>query len=260
MEVLLLIAFVAVVSFAACQFSMLSFSGGIAAFICGLAIAMGAGWKGLVLLGIFFGSSSLLSKLKRDEKKKFESRHEKGSQRDWVQVFANGGIPAVLAILLIFMNENWLVIGFSIAFASANADTWASELGVLSKGKPISIKSFRRVEPGTSGAVSFKGTLAAAAGSLVVSLSAAALFSFHWADFFVVFIFGFFGMLIDTLLGAFFQAVYRCKVCGAEVECRRHCNSETTLVKGKDPIRNDAVNLISCLGASLLGICFYMLT
>ena len=106
--------------------------------------------------------------------------------------------------------------------ASANSDTWASEIGTLSKNKPIYIRTFKRIEKGTSGAVSLLGAIAALLGSLLISLLAIGFFnwSFH---FFIIFIFGFLGNVIDTIIGAFYQQVYVCSKCGIETEKKIHC-------------------------------------
>ena len=57
--------------------------------------------------------------------------------------------------------------------AAVNADTWATELGVLSRTPPRLITSGKVVERGTSGGVSLAGTLAALGGAAVIGLAAA---------------------------------------------------------------------------------------
>ena len=49
----------------------LTLSGSIAAFIVACCVALGFGWRGLVLLGTFFVSSSLWSKYKKQKKEKY---------------------------------------------------------------------------------------------------------------------------------------------------------------------------------------------
>ena len=57
----------------------------------------------------------------------------------------------------------------SIAFATS--DTWASEIGGNRiKGKTWSFDGFKQVPPGTDGAISVAGTLAAVAGALSIGL------------------------------------------------------------------------------------------
>ncbi|MBY0122389.1 DUF92 domain-containing protein [Bacillus sp. S/N-304-OC-R1] len=235
---------------------LLTMSGSLAALTVGILIGLGFGVKGLLLLGFFFASSSFWSKYKRRNKAKIEERHEKGSQRDWIQVAANGGTAAICSLLhLASPNELWLY-GFAISIAAANSDTWASEIGSLSKRAPIFIRSFKSVEAGTSGAISVLGTVAALCGSLTISLLGYYLFHISFSRMLVIFLFGFIGNVIDTLFGAFIQVVYQCKKCGAEVEVRSHCGTKTANKRGLLVMNNDAVNFISGFMAALIGLLF----
>ncbi|MDF2717698.1 MAG: hypothetical protein K0R28_4623, partial [Paenibacillus sp.] len=131
----------------------LSASGFAAAVILGTAMyTLGSAvWFGSLIA--FFLSSTLLSKWKKKTKEKAESGYEKSGRRDAGQVAANGG----LALLLCVVNAWWPHPVWWYAFlgvmASVNADTWATEIGGLSKTPPRSIVSGRRVAAGTSGAV-----------------------------------------------------------------------------------------------------------
>lgn len=224
---------------------LLTFSGTVAAFVVGSLITLGFGAKGLVVLGLFFGSSSLWSKVKSSKKERAEELLVKGSQRDWQQVIANGGLAAISSALYYFTNESFWLFGFCICLAASNSDTWASEIGSMSKGRPVSIKTFKRVARGTSGAVSLLGTFAAAAGSFLIAFGAFTLFRLQVNEFLFIFILGFCGNLIDTLLGAFVQAGYQCSRCGLKTEKKIHCGQPTTLIKGYSILDNDVVNFLS---------------
>ena len=137
----------------------LSVSGAIATFFIGVLVAIGFQWSGLFLLGVFFVTSSFCSMYKKQQKKKLGDMLEKGSARDWIQVAANGSVASLAAILYFVSESSIWLIAFIISVAAANADTWASELGVLSKNKPFYILTWQRVEKGTSGAVSVLGTV-----------------------------------------------------------------------------------------------------
>lgn len=231
----------------------LSRSGAIGTYIIGIMIAAGFKGYGLLLIGIFFVTSSLWSRYKKKSKANVDEILEKGSQRDIFQVFANGMVPALFSLsYLLYPSEAWLV-GFVTAIAAANSDTWASEIGTLSKKDPISILSLKRVNRGTSGAISLLGTGASVAGAGLIAATA----SIFWTEVslgnvFLIILFGILGCFVDTFLGASIQALYRCSFCGRTVESPNHCGKPAELVKGIRAVNNDMVNIGSIVFVSFL--------
>lgn len=232
----------------------LTISGAIAAVVVGLAVFVAFSAAGLLLLGAFFATSSLWSNYKSAFKMKMEEKLAKGSIRDWRQVLANGGTAIFFSAIYFFDREPLWMLAFVIAIASANSDTWASEIGSLSRKNPIYIRTFKRVERGTSGAVSLLGSLAALSGSLLISLLAFWFFHISVLAGLVIFIFGYIGNLIDTLIGAFYQHAFICKICGIETEKRNHCEKATVKIKGIAFMDNDMVNFVSGLIAVILAL------
>lgn len=238
----------------------LSFSGAIAAIFVGMAIFAGYGVKGLILLGVFFATSSFWSKYKASSKSRLEEKLAKGARRDWRQVAANGGGAALFSMLcFIHYDKAWL-IGFIVCLASANSDTWASEIGSLSKKNPIDVRSLNRVEKGTSGAISLLGSTAALFGSLFISISSLMLFQLNIFYVVMVFLFGFLGNVLDTFIGAYYQQLYRCHECGMETEKIFHCQRPTRRIKGIAFVDNDMVNFLSGFLAAILAIVVFMST
>ncbi|MDQ0161344.1 uncharacterized protein (TIGR00297 family) [Bacillus alveayuensis] len=239
---------------------LLTFTGSLAAFAIGLSIYIGFGWNGLIVLGIFFASSSLWSKYKKEKKQSLEKIVEKGDQRDSFQVLANGGIPAIMAIcsFIYYDVAPWESL-FAVAIASANADTWASEIGTLSKRKPRLLWSFKEVDIGTSGAVTMLGTLAAFYGASLIGIAFYMLFTQDVIVLFTVILFGFIGSLLDTVLGSTLQVKYRCKVCRIKTEKKVHCNNRAQKIHGLSFMNNDGVNFLSITLATLLSYLFYIL-
>ncbi|AGT32789.1 hypothetical protein M493_12715 [Geobacillus genomosp. 3] len=227
----------------------LSASGAAAAVVIGTLVGCGFSWGGLWVFGLFFASSSAFSNVGKRKKAAMAEKLAKSGGRDAVQVFANGGVPAVLALLALFRPDPAWHALFVVAVAAANADTWASEIGSLSRRPPRAWPSFRPVEAGTSGAVTLLGTAASLAGALLIAAAGA-----HFLDAAPVSalaLFGWLGSWLDTWLGAAWQSVYRCPACGAATERKWHCGRTTIHVKGWRWLDNDAVNALSIAGAVL---------
>jgi uncharacterized protein (TIGR00297 family) len=228
---------------------MLSTSGAIAATVVG-TISIAAGWRWGALLLAMFISASLLSKLgERRKAERVGQIVEKGAERDWAQVLANGGVYAGAALgALMSTSPMWFAIGAGALAASA-ADTWATEIGTLVAGRPISIISGRRVEPGTSGGISPAGTAAGVVGALFIA--GAAVLANWPVPFVAVAIGGVAGALADSLLGATVQERRWCGLCKTFTERPNHSSgTPTSHAGGLVGFDNDAVNAAcSAVGA-----------
>lgn len=237
----------------------LSASGAVAAALTGGLIFGAGGWPWASLLLAFFTSSSALSRLFRQRKTTLNEKFSKGSRRDWAQVCANGGLGALLAAgLALWPSLGWLWPAFAGAMAAVNADTWATEVGVLSRTPPRLITNGQVVERGTSGALTALGTLAALGGAALIALLAA-LFSSPGQRLLLagaVTLGGLAGSLFDSLLGATQQAIYHCPACRKETE--RHpthtCGSRTTLLRGWRWMDNDVVNWLCSFAGAFVAV------
>ena len=244
------------VGYLAWRFHALSRSGAWAAGAVGALIFGLGGISWAILLLTFFVSSSTLSRAFARRKAGLNEKFAKGSQRDWGQVLANGGLGALLAIIQFFYQGSiWPWLAFAGAMAAVNADTWATELGVLNPTPPRLITDLRKVvEKGTSGGVSLVGTLASLAGAGIIGLLAALLpalsavegspIGTNWSFSLWVTLAGLLGALFDSLLGATVQAIYYCPACKKETERNptHSCGTETTQIRGWQWLDNDWVN------------------
>ncbi|WP_038088487.1 DUF92 domain-containing protein [Tumebacillus flagellatus] len=241
----------------------LSASGFAAAVIAGTVLyAVGSlAWFGTLIA--FFVSSSLLSKCKQKAKSAAESTYEKTGRRDAGQVFANGGIAVILCLLnALFPHFLWWA-AFVGVLATVNADTWATEIGGLSSSEPRSILTLKKVPTGTSGGISLAGTLATMAGGLFIGLcawlfslgsgSAALHVSFGWL-LWTGLVAGTIGSLTDSVIGAKWQWMRRCVVCGKDVEAATHCSTKTSYLRGEKWMNNDAVNMIASLAGAVIAV------
>jgi len=241
---------------------MVTRGGAVAGFLLGTLLILFGGWFSWFEMGAFFLSSSLLSRVGRSRKSAFSAMFEKGDNRDAAQVAANGGVGLAAAFGYALTGNVAFLAAVAAAFAESNADTWATELGVLSRRPPVSIIGGRPVEPGMSGGVSAQGLLAAVAGSALVALvyvagdSVANGFFLNGAIVIrglVIAACGAFGSIIDSFLGATVQLLYRDRNTGRVTEHRT--NSEgiaNERIRGIRGIDNDVVNLVSCAAAAII--------
>jgi len=241
----------------------LSRSGALAAALTGGLIFGLGGLAWAVLLLAFFISSSLLSRLFARRKSALSEKFSKGSQRDWGQVTANGGLGALLAVAHgLFPGEAWPWIAFAGAMAAVNADTWATELGVLNPSPPRLITNGKAVERGTSGAVSLGGSLAALGGAGLVAVLAA-LFTDQTAGgmLLAATLGGVAGSFFDSWLGATIQAIYWCPTCSKETERypQHTCGSETNHYRGWRWLDNDWVNGLASLAGAVVALLVWLL-
>jgi len=243
----------------------LTLGGGVGAIVIGTVIYGYAGWPGYLVLLAFFFSSSFLTKLRYSAKAaKGVSELKSGARTIW-QTIGQGGVAAIFAgIALLFpINPALLAAGFVGALAEANADTWAVELGVLSKRNPRLITKFSsEVPPGTSGGISSLGESSAVAGSFFIALIAGILGVLGNAPLFLVTttaIAAIVGEHVDSVLGATVQAAYYCPHCQKETERKIHrCGTPTRHVKGFQIMTNEAVNFISTAIAAALALTLYL--
>jgi uncharacterized protein (TIGR00297 family) len=273
----------------------LSRSGVAGAVITGtLMFGLGGFACGLLLIA-FFVTSSLLSHYKAARKQVVAEHFDKGGQRDLGQALANGGAATAFAAcagiaLIAGATPQTLTLCFAAmlgALATANADTWATELGVLSKSPPRLITRPRQVvEAGTSGGVSRDGTLAACGGAILIGLVNLLLHGLAALGFGdapvpwlvayntagpvpfaplalipVALLGGLAGTMFDSLLGATIQAIYYSEKRHKETEKRyERDGTPNRLLRGWPWLNNDWVNFSATMAGALVGAAVWLLT
>lgn len=260
-------------------------SGIAGAILVGTLIFGLGGWIWGLLLITFFVSSSWLSHYRRADKQEISEKFAKGSRRDLGQALANGGVGALLAVVYARYPEPLLFAAFVGVMATVNADTWATELGVLSRDLPRLVTTRRTVPPGTSGGVTPLGTWAALAGALLMGATASVLVQIEGllggtgaasvgagsavgamssglyvplqvravAYPLLAAAGGLAGSFLDSLMGATVQGIYYCAGCSKETESAVHrCGRAAQPLRGWRWLNNDLVNLLASVGGGLL--------
>jgi uncharacterized protein (TIGR00297 family) len=126
--------------------------------------------------------------------------------RNAFQVLANLGTSAGCAVLYSTLwPDRRLLVALAAALAEAAADTVSSEMGQALGRAPRLITTWKKVEPGTDGAVSLAGTTDGATAAIAVGLVFAFTRIFSWRSFAVCAVAGITGMIFDSLLGATFE-------------------------------------------------------
>ncbi|KAI1500860.1 integral membrane protein DUF92 [Biscogniauxia marginata] len=209
-----------------------------------------------VLLCVFFLAGTRATKVKKDVKAGL-TLHSQGSSggegpRTHVQVLANSLMGSVLTLMHAYQLRlrresivarelpdgsfcySWggdlLVVGIIANYAAVCADTFSSELGILSRSTPrlITSLSLRKVPRGTNGGVTLWGLVAGLLGSMII-VTASLLFlplcteqtkgkigggdswtvsqkaTFAWG----LTIWGALGSLLDSFLGGWLQRSVR---------------------------------------------------
>jgi uncharacterized protein (TIGR00297 family) len=244
----------------------LSPSGWLGAVLTGTLTFGFGGWTWGLTLIAFFVTSSALSHFRQSQKQRLAGeKFEKGGRRDLFQTLANGAAGALLALLYgILGGPIALLALFAGVMATVTADTWATEIGVLSPRPPRMITSGRLVEPGTSGGVTAYGLLATAGGALFIGLFAtllalAELGTWHgWLPLAALFG-GLAGSLADSLLGATVQAIYRLPAGGETERALDSGGAPNPALRGWRWMNNDMVNFLSSLVGGLVALVIFSL-
>ena len=148
------------------------------------------------------------------------------------------------------------------ALSCCSGDTWASEVGSVAGGKPRLITSWRVVPKGTNGGVTTVGVASSVAGGAVVGLGYTLTLLVFWdgpafqgVDFssqldivLLGAVSGFFGSMVDSVLGAIFQ------FSGYSEKMNKVVNvpgSGVSHISGWNLLDNHEVNLLSSLVTAL---------
>lgn len=208
--------------------------------------------------------------------------------RTSAQVFANSGFASILILAHTYLLtstpfisshismtagpyfpviQKLLPIGIIAQYAAVAADTFSSELGILSEEQPFMVTApWRKVPKGTNGGITVDGLKYGALGSALLTLVASvALFlaeprvQANARASVLLMVSGLAGSVIDSVLGALVQVTVTDKGSGKVVEGH---GGQRVLVKrdgsrvkiGRDLLSNNGVNFVMAALASLLAM------
>jgi uncharacterized protein (TIGR00297 family) len=177
--------------------------------------------SGLTPLLLLFVLTFYATRLGRERKARSGLAEDRRG-RNAAQVLANLGVAALLSGMMCydiatkfgwfgdFQGDGPIVrayfaipyIPMLAALAEATADTVSSEIGQAFGGTPFLLTTFRRVPPGTDGAISLLGTLAGIAAAALIAATGAPALGMSFGECLIAFAAGIAGLFFDSLLGA----------------------------------------------------------
>jgi uncharacterized protein (TIGR00297 family) len=198
----------------------------IVGVVLGWLIYAGDGYRGLLLLALFFLTGTLATSWKKKQKLLIKGSAAHQPTRRTGQVIANAGVAGIMGGLAILIpgHKPLFALLLAASLASATADTLASELGMVYGRRTFNILTFKPDERGLDGVISLEGLLIGVIGATLISLayilvphalpgapdilashsrSSTALANTHAA--LILIIAGTAGNLADSLLGALLE-------------------------------------------------------
>ncbi len=179
-------------------------AGALSAVVIGTLITAGLGLAGLAVMIVFFVVGTVATRTGYGKKAERGIAQDKGGARGWRNAWANGGVPAALALLagLAAPDERALLaLAYAAAVATAGADTCSSEIGKAFGRRTFLITTLRTVPPGTEGAISLEGTAAGLLGGIVIGSVGAVCGLYGASVAALVAAAGLLGSLAESVLG-----------------------------------------------------------
>ena len=209
-------------------------TGSLAALWIAAILWMSGGWKALSAPVFLLVVGSITGKLIRP--------NHASEKRSAQQVFSNGLFGVVLYMLYGLTGQfHWLLLAWG-SFAISVCDTISSEVGVAVGGRTYNAVTLRSMQPGLSGGISLAGTAGGLAALLLLVLFLGVILPVSPIQLLWVLSTGLIGMLVDSILGSKWQALWRQGEAWSEVSST---SPQEVLVKGLPWLDNHWVNFLS---------------
>jgi uncharacterized protein (TIGR00297 family) len=252
-----------IVAYISYRTQLLSKSGLVGFLFISLGAYVGFGIAGFVYVFAILLSTGIVTRFHYSQKAAAgtaESGH--GARGVW-KILGAAGLTGLVGWYAFFNNSVPIVVAFVASLAETSSDTWASEIGALTRGRTISIlPPWSNEKPGSSGAISLLGEIMAILGacSAVVLAAVSGLGRTMFASFFIASVIGaVIGEHVDSLLGASIQGLFLCPTCKATTERHVHeCGTNTELVRGLKSLSNERVNFLCTIAGSACAVFFVL--
>lgn len=175
-------------------------------FAIGVLVFAGGGYTGIIMLCLFFVLGSAATGWKLKQKQELGFAEENKGRRTAGQVFANGGIAAILGSIAWYYppQAHLLQLMMAGSLAAATADTLSSEIGTVLGRRFCNVVTFKKDERGLDGVISLEGSLAGVGGAALIAAIYAVGHSWNIEMLWII-LAGTAGNLTDSLLGAMLE-------------------------------------------------------
>lgn len=184
----------------------LTISGALTGTAIAVLVFLGFGYTGVSMLAAFFILGTAATIWKKKEKVSVKLQHDQSTSRDAGQVFANGGVAALMGVMSYFFPGRSYLFNLMMAAAlsSAMADTLSSELGMIYGRRFYNIISWKREAKGLDGVISLEGTSIGVIGSMTIASIYTIVLGWD-RGFSIIVLAGTIGNLSDSVLGALLE-------------------------------------------------------
>jgi len=190
------------VAWAGHRLGTVTWSGTIAGVAIGLAVWLGAGPAGWIVLFTGFLVAAGASRVGLRRKAVLGIAEARAGRRGAGNALANCLVGAVAAVVALVAVPDLARLAMVAALTAGASDTVASEIGKAWGRRTFLVTSLAPVPPGTSGAVSLEGTAAGVVAALLMALVASALGLIAWGAVWIVVVAATIGAFVESALGA----------------------------------------------------------
>ena len=127
---------------------LLTIKATIFSVLCAAIVIYVANLRGLIMILATFLLLEVADKISKTFRKEEDDITAKTGRRDSVQIIANIGVAVSMMILYYLTKNEIYLIAYGISLAESLADSFASDLGMLHKGKFYDVFTFKESKKG----------------------------------------------------------------------------------------------------------------